>query len=122
MDGLLVLFPYDYIYPEQFSYMLELKRTLDAKVRGRGAAGRGGARGRGGGGAGHSGGSGRLGRRRRSARREVWTLGSAASWGPACAAVCLWGNRLPSLCRGLHRREVGAAAPPAAGARGRVTG
>lgn len=25
-------FPYDYIYPEQYSYMLELKRTLDAKV------------------------------------------------------------------------------------------
>lgn len=39
VDGLLVYFPYDYIYPEQFSYMLELKRTLDAKVgdeRGRG--------------------------------------------------------------------------------------
>lgn len=35
MDGLLVYFPYDYIYPEQFSYMLELKRTLDAKVGGR---------------------------------------------------------------------------------------
>lgn len=34
MDGLLVYFPYDYIYPEQFSYMLELKRTLDAKVGG----------------------------------------------------------------------------------------
>lgn len=32
IDGLLVLFPYDYIYPEQYSYMLELKRTLDAKV------------------------------------------------------------------------------------------
>lgn len=31
MDGLLVYFPYDYIYPEQFAYMLELKRTLDAK-------------------------------------------------------------------------------------------
>lgn len=39
VDGLLVYFPYDYIYPEQFSYMLELKRTLDAKVGG-GAAGR----------------------------------------------------------------------------------
>lgn len=25
-------FPYDYIYPEQYSYMMELKRTLDAKV------------------------------------------------------------------------------------------
>jgi hypothetical protein len=35
VDGLLVYFPYDYIYPEQFSYMLELKRTLDAKVGGR---------------------------------------------------------------------------------------
>ncbi|XP_075239150.1 general transcription and DNA repair factor IIH helicase subunit XPD-like [Convolutriloba macropyga] len=31
VDGLLVFFPYDYIYPEQFSYMQELKRTLDAK-------------------------------------------------------------------------------------------
>ena len=29
--GLLVHFPYDYIYPEQFSYMLELKKALDAK-------------------------------------------------------------------------------------------
>ncbi|MGH0120997.1 UNVERIFIED_CONTAM: hypothetical protein FKN15_070189 [Acipenser sinensis] len=32
VDGLLVYFPYDYIYPEQYSYMLELKRTLDAKA------------------------------------------------------------------------------------------
>ena len=31
VDGLLVYFPYDYIYPEQFSYMLELKRALDAR-------------------------------------------------------------------------------------------
>ncbi|XP_076100615.1 general transcription and DNA repair factor IIH helicase subunit XPD-like [Mytilus galloprovincialis] len=31
VDGLLVLFPYDYIYPEQYMYMVELKRTLDAK-------------------------------------------------------------------------------------------
>ncbi|KAG4070504.1 hypothetical protein HA402_005736 [Bradysia odoriphaga] len=31
VDGLLVYFPYEYIYPEQFSYMLELKRTFDAK-------------------------------------------------------------------------------------------
>jgi len=31
VEGLLVHFPYDYIYPEQFSYMLELKRSLDAK-------------------------------------------------------------------------------------------
>lgn len=28
----MVLFPYDYIYPEQFSYMCELKKALDAKV------------------------------------------------------------------------------------------
>jgi hypothetical protein len=28
-----VYFPYDYIYPEQFAYMLELKKGLDAKVR-----------------------------------------------------------------------------------------
>jgi len=32
IDGLPVVFPYDYIYPEQYAYMLELKRTLDAKV------------------------------------------------------------------------------------------
>ena len=31
VDGLLVYFPYEYIYPEQFSYMLELKRSMDAK-------------------------------------------------------------------------------------------
>jgi len=31
INGLLVHFPYDYIYPEQFSYMLELKKCLDAK-------------------------------------------------------------------------------------------
>jgi DNA excision repair protein ERCC-2 len=31
IGGLLVYFPYDYIYPEQYSYMLELKRCLDAK-------------------------------------------------------------------------------------------
>ncbi|XP_066911999.1 general transcription and DNA repair factor IIH helicase subunit XPD-like [Clytia hemisphaerica] len=31
IDGLLVLFPYDYIYPEQYSYMFELKKSLDAK-------------------------------------------------------------------------------------------
>ena len=32
VDGLIVYFPYDYIYPEQYMYMLELKKTLDAKV------------------------------------------------------------------------------------------
>ena len=31
LDGLPVYFPYEYIYPEQFQYMLELKRALDAK-------------------------------------------------------------------------------------------
>eukprot|EP00794_Sanderia_malayensis_P020345 gene20345-22348_t len=34
IDGLLVYFPYDFIYPEQYSYMLELKKTLDAKGHG----------------------------------------------------------------------------------------
>lgn len=29
--GLVVYFPYDYMYPEQYNYMLELKRALDAK-------------------------------------------------------------------------------------------
>ena len=31
IDGLTVFFPYDYMSPEQFSYMLELKHALDAK-------------------------------------------------------------------------------------------
>lgn len=31
LEGLDVYFPYEYIYPEQYQYMLELKRTLDAK-------------------------------------------------------------------------------------------
>ncbi|XP_076068552.1 general transcription and DNA repair factor IIH helicase subunit Xpd [Oratosquilla oratoria] len=31
VDGLKVYFPYDFIYPEQYSYMLDLKRGLDAK-------------------------------------------------------------------------------------------
>lgn len=30
MEGLEVYFPYEYIYPEQYRYMLELKRSLDA--------------------------------------------------------------------------------------------
>eukprot|EP00127_Corallochytrium_limacisporum_P002319 Clim_evm107s109 gene=Clim_evmTU107s109 len=34
IDGLLVYFPYDYIYPEQYSYMRELKYALDAKGHG----------------------------------------------------------------------------------------
>lgn len=32
IDEVTVYFPYDYIYPEQYSYMVELKRILDAKV------------------------------------------------------------------------------------------
>jgi len=31
LEGLEVFFPYDYVYREQWQYMLELKRTLDAK-------------------------------------------------------------------------------------------
>jgi DNA excision repair protein ERCC-2 len=31
LDGLEVFFPYDYVYKEQYSYMLEVKRALDAK-------------------------------------------------------------------------------------------
>ncbi|CAG0918351.1 unnamed protein product [Notodromas monacha] len=31
IDGLEVLFPFDYIYPEQYSYMVELKKALDGK-------------------------------------------------------------------------------------------
>ncbi|GAU96467.1 hypothetical protein RvY_07906 [Ramazzottius varieornatus] len=34
IEGLDVLFPYDYIYPEQYSYMVELKRALDARGHG----------------------------------------------------------------------------------------
>lgn len=30
LDGLTVYFPYEFIYPEQYRYMLELKRSLDA--------------------------------------------------------------------------------------------
>jgi DNA excision repair protein ERCC-2 len=31
LDGLPVYFPYEYLYPEQYQYMLELKRALDAR-------------------------------------------------------------------------------------------
>ncbi|KAK3282581.1 hypothetical protein CYMTET_9690 [Cymbomonas tetramitiformis] len=31
LEDLTVYFPYEYIYPEQYQYMLELKRSLDAK-------------------------------------------------------------------------------------------
>ncbi|XP_064080184.1 general transcription and DNA repair factor IIH helicase subunit XPD-like [Macrobrachium nipponense] len=31
VDGMPVYFPYEFIYPEQYSYMLDLKRALDAK-------------------------------------------------------------------------------------------
>jgi len=33
LEGLTVYFPYDYIYPEQYKYMTELKHGLDAKAR-----------------------------------------------------------------------------------------
>ena len=32
IDGLEVYFPYEYIYPEQYLYMQELKKTIDAQV------------------------------------------------------------------------------------------
>lgn len=32
VDGLEVLFPYDFVYPEQVLYMQELKKSLDARV------------------------------------------------------------------------------------------
>lgn len=32
IDNLPIIFPYDRIYPEQFAYMCDLKRTLDATV------------------------------------------------------------------------------------------
>lgn len=31
VDGLDVYFPYDFLYKEQFDYMLNLKRAIDAK-------------------------------------------------------------------------------------------
>lgn len=31
LEGLVVYFPYEFIYPEQYRYMLELKRALDAR-------------------------------------------------------------------------------------------
>ena len=34
IDDLTVYFPYDYIYPEQYTYMKELKATLDAEGHG----------------------------------------------------------------------------------------
>ncbi|KAL6511153.1 hypothetical protein OROGR_022277 [Orobanche gracilis] len=33
IEDVTVYFPYDHIYPEQYSYMVELKRSLDAKGR-----------------------------------------------------------------------------------------
>lgn len=32
IDGLLVFFPYEYVYPEQVLYMEQLKKALDAPV------------------------------------------------------------------------------------------
>ena len=34
LEGLTVYFPYEYVYPEQYKYMLELKHGLDAKGHG----------------------------------------------------------------------------------------
>jgi DNA excision repair protein ERCC-2 len=34
IDGLTIYFPYDYIYPEQYAYMIDLKHILDAKGHG----------------------------------------------------------------------------------------
>lgn len=34
IDDLTIYFPYDYIYPEQYSYMRELKMTLDGAGHG----------------------------------------------------------------------------------------
>ena len=31
IEDVTVYFPYDHIYPEQYAYMLELKRSLDAR-------------------------------------------------------------------------------------------
>lgn len=31
LEGLDVYFPYEFIYPEQYQYMVELKHSLDAK-------------------------------------------------------------------------------------------
>lgn len=33
IDDVPVIFPYAYIYPEQYAYMVSLKRILDAKVK-----------------------------------------------------------------------------------------
>ena len=32
LEDMRVYFPYDYMYPEQYDYMLEIKHALDAKV------------------------------------------------------------------------------------------
>lgn len=32
IEGLTIYFPYDYVYPEQYAYMVQLKHILDAKV------------------------------------------------------------------------------------------
>ena len=31
LDGLEVFFPYDYLYKEQYEYMYQLKKAIDAK-------------------------------------------------------------------------------------------
>ena len=32
IEDLIVSFPYDHVYPEQYEYMTELKHTLDSDV------------------------------------------------------------------------------------------
>ena len=32
LDDLPILFPYEFIYPEQYAYMKDIKKALDAKV------------------------------------------------------------------------------------------
>ncbi len=32
MEDMDLYFPYDYMYPEQYDYMLQIKHALDAKV------------------------------------------------------------------------------------------
>ncbi len=32
LDDLPILFPYEFVYPEQYEYMKDIKKALDAKV------------------------------------------------------------------------------------------
>ena len=33
LDDLPILFPYEFVYPEQYEYMKDIKKALDAKVQ-----------------------------------------------------------------------------------------